>query len=72
MTTVTELRAKGSKELAIENDELRREFFQLRMQHHTGQLDDTSRLRVVRRDIARIETILGEHKAAADAEKDNQ
>ena len=55
-----ELRQKESAELAALCEEHRRELFKLRMQHHTGQLDDTSKLTKARREIARIETVLRE------------
>jgi large subunit ribosomal protein L29 len=41
----------------------REELMKLRFQQVTGQLTDTSRLRIVRRDIARMETILGRKQA---------
>ncbi len=50
--------------LADTRDELRN----LRFQQVTGQLTDTSRLRTVRRDIARMETVVNELKAKAAAE----
>ena len=55
-----ELRAKNSDELHKEILELSREAFNLRMQKGTGQLSRPSRMRAVRRDIARIKTVLNE------------
>jgi large subunit ribosomal protein L29 len=46
--------------------QLQKEQFNLRFQRATGQLENTSRVRVVRRDIARVKT-LARHKAAAAA-----
>ena len=44
--------------------ELKKEQFNLRFQRATGQLENTARVRVVRRDIARIETIARQKRAA--------
>lgn len=55
-----ELRAKNSDELHKEVLELAREAFNLRMQKGSGQLSRPNRMRAVRRDIARIKTILNE------------
>ena len=56
----TTLRAKSTDELKSELLELNREAFNLRMQKGVGQLTQSSRVRVVRRDIARVKSILGE------------
>jgi large subunit ribosomal protein L29 len=45
--------------------ELKKEQFNLRFQRSTGQLENTSRVRLVRRDIARIETIAAQKRAGA-------
>ena len=55
-----ELRKKNSKDLQEELDELLKEQFKLRMQKGTGQLAKTARFKTVRRDIARIKTIMNE------------
>ncbi|WP_333840065.1 50S ribosomal protein L29 [Pelomicrobium sp.] len=55
-----ELRAKSVDELRKELGELLRAQFSLRMQHATQQLTNTSQLGKVRRDIARVRTILRE------------
>lgn len=55
-----ELRSKASAELQESLLELRKEQFKLRMQQGTGQLQKPSQMRQVRRDIARIKTILHE------------
>jgi large subunit ribosomal protein L29 len=47
--------------------DLRKEQFNLRFQRATGQQEATSRVRVVRRDIARVKTILAEKKSSAGA-----
>lgn len=56
----SELRTKTSDELQSNLLELSREQFNLRMQKGTGQLSKSSQVKQVRRDIARINTILGE------------
>ncbi len=55
-----DVRAKTSDELKTELVNLKKEQFNLRFQKASGQLENTNRVRVVRRDIARIRTILGE------------
>jgi large subunit ribosomal protein L29 len=54
----SEVRARGDQELREQLLQLKKEQFNLRFQKATGQLENTSRVRVVRRDIARIKTIL--------------
>jgi len=60
-----QLRAKSATELKDELVELRKEEFNLRMQRGTGQLSDTSRFKKIRRDVARIKTILNEQAKTA-------
>ena len=62
---VNELKAKTVEQL---NDELvgaKKELFNLRFQNATNQLDNTSRIKDVRRNIARIQTVITEKKANA-------
>ena len=66
MTKTSDLRPKTMDELKTQLGELHKEQFNLRFQKSSGQLENTARVRQVRRDIARIETILGE-RARADA-----
>ena len=61
----SELRDLGDDELATRLAESREELFNLRFQHVTGQLDNYSRLGQLRKDIARIETLLRESEIAA-------
>ena len=61
----SEVRAKADEELREQLLQLKKEQFNLRFQKATGQLENTSRVRVVRRDIARIKTVLGARAAAA-------
>ncbi|WP_135077458.1 50S ribosomal protein L29 [Terasakiella sp. SH-1] len=55
-----EIRSKSSDELKDELLKLRKEAFNLRFQAASGQLENTARVRQVRRDIARIKTVIGE------------
>jgi large subunit ribosomal protein L29 len=59
-----ELRAKDVTALNKELQDLLRAHFSLRMQKATQQLSNTTQLRNVKRDIARVRTILGEKAAA--------
>jgi len=65
MTVASDIRAKTPDELSDMLLQLRKEQFNLRFQRATGQQENTSRVRVVRRDIARVKTILAERKRAA-------
>ena len=60
-----ELKGKTPDQLKDELLSLRKEAFNLRFQRASGQLENTSRIRAVRRDIARIETVLTEQRTAA-------
>ena len=60
-----ELRELNDAELANRTRELREELFNLRFQNATGQLDNTTRVNLVRKDIARCETLLREREIAA-------
>lgn len=62
-----ELRQKSIEELNTLGLERRRELFELRFKHYTGQLLDTASLRKARRDIARIETLIRERELAQSA-----
>ena len=58
-----ELRAKNGDELQKELNDLLRAQFGLRMQHATQQLSNTSQMKKVRRDIARVRTVIREKAA---------
>ncbi len=60
-----ELRELDASELSEKLDEAKEELFNLRFQIATNQLDNTGRLRDVRRDIARISTVIREQEIAA-------
>lgn len=62
-----ELRDKTPDQLREDLAQLKKEAFNLRFQQATGQLESTARMRSVRRDVARVNTVLNE-KAAAAAE----
>jgi large subunit ribosomal protein L29 len=65
MTSASDVRAKTPDELSTLLLDLRKEQFNLRFQRATGQQENTSRVRVVRRDIARVKTILAERTRSA-------
>ena len=65
MTKVTEFRGQTDDELNAAIANLKKEQFNLRFQKASGQLEATGRIQVVRRDIARIKTLLGERSRAA-------
>lgn len=52
-----EVRNLSDEELAQKEKDLKEEFFNLRFQFFTGQLENTARLTAIRRDIARVKTI---------------
>ena len=60
MMKAKELKHLSSEELAKKLDELKKDLFMLRMQHATNQLDNPMRLNAVKKDIARIKTIIRE------------
>jgi large subunit ribosomal protein L29 len=53
-----ELQELGVDELRKKNDELSQELFNLKFQLHTGHLENSSRIALVRKDIARVKTVL--------------
>lgn len=56
----SELKNKSMEELTAKAAELSQELFNLRFQLHTGRLENTARISSVKKDIARIKTILSE------------
>ena len=62
-----DVRAKTSDELVDTLRDLKKEQFNLRFQRATGQLENTARVRQVRRDIARIQTIMRDKRVATSA-----
>ncbi|MGH1368058.1 MAG: 50S ribosomal protein L29 [Maritimibacter sp.] len=63
-----DLRDKSADQLNEQLAELKKEAFNLRFQQATGQMENTARMRTVRRDAARVKTILNEKAAAAAGE----
>lgn len=66
-TKAAELRESSSEELVVKLREAKAELFNLRVQGATGQLDNNRRLDVVRREIARIYTIMRERELGLSA-----
>lgn len=62
----SELREMTDQELLAQIDTLKDELFNLRFQQATGELENTARLKTVKKTIARIKTILTERKNAAE------
>jgi len=69
MTKAADIRAKTDDQLKDQLVDLRKEQFNLRFQKASGQLENVARVRVVRRDIARIETVVGERRRKPAAAK---
>lgn len=63
-----ELRDKTPDQLRDELSNLKKEAFNLRFQQATGQLENTARMRTVKRDAARVKTVLNQKAAAAASE----
>ena len=64
-TKIADVRAKSPDELEGMLIDLRKEQFNLRFQRATGQLEAVARVRQVRRDIARVKTIMAERNRAS-------
>lgn len=64
----SDLRGKTPDELRTELTNLKKEAFNLRFQAATNQLENTARVRIVKRSIARVNTILNEKARGAEAE----
>ena len=67
MDKASDFRSKSPDQLKEDLLQLKKEQFNLRFQQATGQLEKTARIKVVRREIARVQTLLRE-QARADAE----
>ena len=67
-----DLRDMTTDELETRLTEVKQELFNLRFQHVTGQLDNFARLGELRKDVARMHTVLRQHEiAAAEAAEEN-
>lgn len=64
----SDVRALSLDEIRSRLEQAREEYFKLRFQKATGQLNDLSRLRAARREIARLATIVREYELAGQAE----
>jgi large subunit ribosomal protein L29 len=64
-----ELKSLSPDQLDEKLGELKKEQFNLRFQRATGQLENTSRVRTVRRDIARIKTVANQRRSGAENKK---
>ena len=64
-----ELKEKTAAELADERSDLKVEMMNLRVQKASGQLENPARIKIVRKTIARIETLLSEKRISQDATK---
>ncbi|MDO4287089.1 MAG: 50S ribosomal protein L29 [Eubacteriales bacterium] len=62
-----EIRELSVEELEVKLTELKKDLFNLRLQHATNQLDNPTRIAEVKRDIARVNTILREHQLTEKA-----
>jgi len=70
MMTATELRELPDDELRLKLDESKEELFNLRFQVVTGQLDNPRRIKEVKREIARVLTVMRERDIAAARENE--
>ena len=60
-----DIRGNSIEELAVLEGDLRRQLWKARFDNHTNQLDDTSSIEKIRRDLARVKTILTERRVEA-------
>jgi large subunit ribosomal protein L29 len=60
MSKPAQLREKTSDELRTEEAKLQNDLYKLRFQRATGRMENPSKMRQIRREIARIKTLLGE------------
>ena len=67
MMKATEIRELSAEELAVKLTDLKKDMFNLRLQHATNQLDNPTRIAEVKRDIARVNTILRERELSEQA-----
>ena len=59
-----ELKDLSVEELVAKSNELKGEFFNARVRKATGQLENTAKLKLLRRDIARVKTLMSERRGA--------
>ncbi|MCS6797016.1 MAG: 50S ribosomal protein L29 [Myxococcota bacterium] len=66
---IAEIRDKSTEELRSLERDLVRQLWQARFDNHASQLDDTARIRRLRRDVARVKTVLRERELRAGEAK---
>jgi large subunit ribosomal protein L29 len=66
----SEIRELSAEERDRKVSDLTEELFNLRFQHGAGQLENTARMKLVKRDIARVKTIIEEFSLKPSAEKE--
>jgi large subunit ribosomal protein L29 len=64
---IKEIKDSTDQELATKRRDLKQELFHFRMQQQSGQLEKASQIRSIRRDVARIETLLSQRRIATAA-----
>ena len=64
---IENIRKMSAAELASEELRLKKELFNLRFQHTTGQLENPSKMKEVKKDIARVKTVIRENELKAQA-----
>ena len=64
---IQEIREKTPAELNVQLTKLKDELFRLRFQHAINQLDNPTRIAAVKKDIARVKTIIREKELSADS-----
>ena len=64
----SEIRALSAEEMLRKVDDLKQEFFNLRFQHETGQLENSQIMKQTKRDIARVKTIIKQLELGKEAE----
>lgn len=67
MMKANEIREMTVEELGVKLADLKKDLFNLRLQHATNQLDNPMQITVVKRDIARVNTVLRERELTAKA-----
>ncbi len=67
MMKAKEIRELSAEELTVKLGDLKKDLFNLRLQHATNQLDNPTRIAEVKRDIARVNTILRERELSEQA-----
>lgn len=58
----SDLKNMSVDDLAVKNTELTQELFNLRFQLHTGRLENTAKISAIKKDIARVNTVLSERR----------